>query len=262
MKYPNSKFTGMSMVTVTTINDAISDYYPNTTQTGGVQRLALLKKATNLDKLIDFCIDGYRAWGDAVLMWAGAYKKIGNYPAEIADAKKYVREEVSTYLKGKPFLLESDYDAWHKKICVNLADNNQYFTGYSAHRKTATKYKNGFTIGNAQKFLNMLMKDLYACLSVEPTFWPGYDEDNLGYEDYFKFCHMPLDSYILKFVDDIRYREKKTHARAFACWSNITDYDDYMKEQEEICDYVIKYKCNPTVTVLQTEFVVWPLYKE
>ena len=68
MKYPNSKFTGMSMVTVTTINDAISDYYPNTTQTGGVQRLALLKKATNLDKLIDFCIDGYRAWGDAVLM--------------------------------------------------------------------------------------------------------------------------------------------------------------------------------------------------
>lgn len=242
MKYPNSKFTGMSIVTATTVNDAILDYYPNKTQIGGAQRLALLKKATNLDGLIDFCIDGYRAWGDAILMWAGAYKKIGNYPEEITEAKKYVKDAVSNYLKGNPFLSESDYDAWHRKICVNLSDDKRYFTDYSAYRKTATKYKNGFTIGNAQKFLNMLMKDLYACLSVDSTFLPGY-------KDYFEFCHMPLDSYILKFVDDIRYRERKTYARVFSCWSNITDYTDYMKEQEEIRDYVKKY--NPTVTVLQ-----------
>ncbi len=253
MKYPNPKFSGMSMVTVTTINAAILAYYPNASQTGGAHRLALLKKVTNLDELIDFCIDGYRAWGDAVLMWAGSYKKIGNYTAEIIEAKKYVRKEVSKYLKGNPFLLDSDYDNWHKKICVNLADDKQHFAGYSAYRKTATKYKNGFTIGNAQKFLNMLMKDLYTCLSVNSTFLPGY-------KDYFKFCHMPLDSYILKFVDDIRYRERKTYARVFSCWSNITDYTDYKNEQEEIRNYVKKY--NPTVTVLETEFVVWPLYKE
>ena len=253
MKYPNPKFTGMNTVTSKAIEDAILDYYPNESQAGGAQRLALLKKVTKLDELIDFCIDDYRAWGDAVLMWAGAYKKIGNYPAEIIKAKNYVRKEVYTYLKNKPFSSESDYDNWHKKICVNLADDKQHFAGYSAYRKTATKYKNGFTIGNAQKFLNMLMKDLYACLSKDPTFLPRY-------KDYFKYCHMPLDSYILKFVDDIRYRERKTYARVFSCWSNITDYTDYKKEQEEIRNYVKKY--NPTVTVLQTEFVVWPLYKE
>lgn len=255
MKYPNTKFSGMSMVSKTEISKAISAYYPNASQTGGAQRLALLKNATNLDELIDFCIDGYRAWGDAVLMGAGAYLKIGDYPTEIAEAKKYVKEEVYAYLTGSPFSSEHDYDKWHEKICVNLADNKKYFKGYSAYRKTAKdnfKNRTGFTIGNAQKFLNMLMKDLYACLSVDSKFLPLY-------EDYFKFCHMPLDSYILRFVDDIRYREGiKVSARTYS-WGSIGSYSDYMKEQNDIRRYVKKY--NPSVTVLQTEFVIWPLYK-
>ena len=255
MKYPNPKFSGMSIVTITAIKKAILDYYPNATQSGGAQRLALLKKATNLDELIDFCIDGYRAWGDAVLMGAGAYLKIGDFPAEITKAKEYVKKEVYTYLTGCPFASESDYDKWHEKICENLADNTKHFNGYSAYRKTAQdnfKNRTGFTIGNAQKFLNMLMKDLYACLSIDPKFLPLY-------EDYFKFCHMPLDSYILRFVDDIRHREmtKKT-ARSYT-WGNMNSYDSYMDEQNDIRNYVKKY--NPSVTVLQTEFVIWPLYK-
>ena len=255
MKYPNPKFPNMSIVTSTAIKDAITDYYPNAAQTGGVQRLALLKKATNLDELIDFCIDGYRAWGDAVLMGAGAYLKIGDYPAEITKAKEYVKKEVYTYLTGSPFSSEHDYDKWHKYICINLADSTKHFNNYSTYRSTAKdkfKNKSGFTVGNAQKFLNMLMKDLYACLSIDPAFLPLY-------EDYFKFCHMPLDSYILRFVDDIRYREmiKKT-ARAYT-WGNMNSYDSYMDEQNDIRNYVKKY--NPAGTVLQTEFVIWPLYK-
>ena len=121
MKYPNHEFAGMSMVKSTTISAMILDYYPNASQRGGARRLSLLKKATNLSELIDFCIDGYRAWGDAVLMGAGAYLKIGNYPDEVAEAKKYVKEEVSEYLKRKPFPSASDYDAWHKNICLNLS---------------------------------------------------------------------------------------------------------------------------------------------
>lgn len=255
MKYPNPNFSGMSIVTGKATKDSIYDYYPNTKQTGGAQRLALLKKATNLDELIDFCIDGYRAWGDAVLMGAGAYLKIGDFPAEIAKAKEYVKKEIHAYLTGTPFPSESIYDKWHKDICVNLADSTQHFEQYSKYRKASTdnfKNKSGFTIGNAQKFLNMLMKDLYACLSVDSKFLPLY-------EDYFKFCHMPLDSYILRFVDDIRYREMiKKPARTYT-WGNMNSYDSYMEEQADIRDYVKKY--NPSVTVLQTEFVIWPLYK-
>lgn len=255
MKYPNPKFTGMSIVTNQAIDSAILDYYPNKSQKGGSQRLDLLKKATDLDTLIDFCIDGYRAWGDAVLMGAGAYLKIGNFPSEIDAAKKYVKQEVLQYFHGTAFASQNEYDAWHKEVCENLSNCKQYFVKYSKRRKASNdkfKNKSGFTIGNAQKFLNMLMKDMYTCLYNDSTFLPNY-------EDYFKFCHMPLDSYILRFVDDIRYRENiKNVARTYT-WSNVVSYNSYMEEQTVIRNYIAKH--NSTVTVLQTEFVVWPLYK-
>lgn len=255
MKYPNPRFANMSIVTNTAIKEAILDYYPNAKQTGGAQRLTLLKKVTKLDELIDFCIEEYRAWGDAVLMGAGAYLKIGDFPQEIDEAKKYVKNEVQNYLNGTPVASAQDYDAWHQNICLTLSDSTKFFTSYSLYRKASKdkfKNKNGFTIGNAQKFLNMLMKDLYACLSIDSKFLPLY-------EDYFKFCHMPLDSYILRFVDDIRSREMiKKPARSYT-WSNIKNFADYMDEQKDIRNYIKKH--NQAVTVLQSEFVIWPLYK-
>jgi hypothetical protein len=255
MKYPNPKFAGMSQVTNAAIAAKIKDYYPNPTQKGGAQRLALLNNVTTLSGLIDYCIEGYRAWADAVLMGAGAYLKIGEFPSEIAAAKDYIRQEVSNYLAGAPFATESEYDRWHRNICLTITDNTKFFVDYSAYRKDSKdKFTNkyGFTVGNAQKFLNMLMKDLYACLNQKPNYLPGY-------EDYFQYCHMPLDSYILRFVDDIRWRENiKKPARRYT-WSNLSNYDAYLDEQKDIRNYVKKY--NASATVLQTEFVVWPLYK-
>lgn len=255
MKYPNPEFKGMCQVTVAAIQRSLKAYYPNTNQRGGGERLALLNKITTLPELVDFCIEGYRAWADAVLMGAGAYLKISEYSDEIAKAKEYVKQEVINYLYGNAFSCAGDYDRWHRSICLNLSDDTKFFTNYSAYRKTSKdKFKNkcGFTIGNAQKFLNMLMKDLYACLSQTPNILPAYEE-------YFKYCHMPLDSYILRFVDDIRCRENiKKPVRTYT-WSSLSDYDAYLDEQNDIRNYVDKY--NPAVTVLQTEFVVWPLYK-
>ena len=98
----------------------------------------------------------------------------------------------------------------------------------------------------------MLMKDLYACLSQNSSFLNDY-------EKYFTYCHMPLDSYILRFIDDIRNRENIEKSMRTWRWSNLTSYDDYIDEQKDIRNYVEKY--NPKITVLQTEFLVWPLYK-
>lgn len=255
MTFPNPSFSVMSQVTDEKIREALRDYYPNVDRKGGAQRLALLDQVTNLDELIDFCMEGYRAWADAVLMGAGAYLKIGDFPEEIAKAKEHVKQEVGRYLTGDPFLTESDYDRWHRTICLDLSDSTKFFAGYAAYRKgSQDKFKNksGFTVGNAQKFLNMLMKDLYACLSQTPDLLRGY-------EAYFRYCHMPLDSYILRFVDDIRLREEiRKPARDYS-WSSLSDYDAYLDEQKDIRDYVARYK--PGVTVLQTEFVVWPLYR-
>lgn len=259
MKCPNPKFSGMTQVTSIAIQTEIKNYYPNASRTGGAQRLASLQKATTLAEVIDFCIDGYRAWGDAVLMGAGAYLKINDYSTEISAAKKYVKEKVEGYLSGKPFS-ESEYDSWHKEICLNLSDPRSHFASYSTYRKSSTdkfKNKSGFTIGNSQKFLNMLMKDLYACFRNDPTLWKN---DAYSYEDYFKYCHMPLDSYILWFVDDIRYRSGIVKPTRTYTWSSLNAYDSYMEEQTDIRNYVRKNRLDPSITELQTEFVVWPLY--
>jgi hypothetical protein len=70
---------------------------------------------------------------------------------------------------------------------------------------------------------------------------------------------MPLDSYILRFVDDIRWREAIQKPARKYTWSSLSSYDAYLEEQQDIRDYVKKN--SGKVTVLQTEFVVWPLYK-
>ena len=259
MKHFNPKFAGMTQVTPQAVQKEINSYYPNSSQSGGTKRLASLKKVSTLSELIDFCIEDYRAWGDAVLMGAGAYLKINDYSTEISAAKKYVKEKVESYLSGKPFS-ESEYDTWHKEICLNLSDSRKHFISYSTYRKASTdKFKNkrGFTIGNSQKFLNMLMKDLYACFRNDPTLWKN---DAYSYEDYFKYCHMPLDSYILWFVDDIRYRSGIVKPTRTYTWSNLNAYNSYMDEQRDIRDYVRTNRIDPSITELQTEFVVWPLY--
>lgn len=245
MKYPNPKFQGMSQMTPVEIAQALSNYYAP--QKNGI------KPGINTADLIDFCMNEYRAWGDAVLMSAGSFLGIGKFPNEISAAKDYVKHEVLNYLNGVPFASQVEYDEWHKRICLELSDSNKFFKNYSdARRNSQDNYKNksGFTVGNAQKFLNMLMKDLYACLSQGST-----SMDN--YEDYFTYCHMPLDSHILQFVDDIRYREKKGKRVRKYTWSQLSSYDSYMDEQYDIRNYVAT---RPGVTVLQTEFVVWPLY--
>lgn len=255
MKLPNNQFKGMEQVTKDNIQSSISAYLPSKTQVGGAKRLMLLNQVTDLSGLIDFCIEGYGAWKDAILMGAGSYLKIGEYADEIAAAKKYVKQEIYRYLTGAPFLSESDYDAWHRSICENLSDDAKHFQKYSAYRKTSSdnfKNKTGFTVGNAQKFLNMLMKDIYASLHYHSGLLANHEE-------YFTYCHMPLDSYILRFVDDIRVRENIVKPARTYGWSSLNSYDAYMDEQNDIRAYVKKGASG--ATALQTEFVVWPLYK-
>ncbi len=250
MKTTNSKFVGINQITATEIKSNISNYFPTKDKL-----LTTFRQTTSLEDLIVFCINDYGAWKDAVLMGAGSYLKIGNYPDEIAEAKEYVKEEVYNYLTGTPFTNADDFDAWHKNICCALSNNSKHFQNYSEYRKSSKdnfKNKSGFTFGNAQKFLNMLMKDLYACLNQNSSFLNDY-------EKYFTYCHMPLDSYILRFVDDIRNRENIEKSKRSWSWSNLTSYNDYIEEQKDIRNYVKKH--NKDLTILQTEFIVWPLYK-
>ena len=78
-------------------------------------------------------------------------------------------------------------DKWHKECCDKILDCfNEY-------------YDNGVAYGKAQKIVNMTMKGIYCLDGAE------------NYEDWFKHCHMALDSIILEWFkrDVVSFYNKK-----------------------------------------------------
>ena len=133
--------------------------------------------------------------------------------------------------------------------------------------KTDIKRKNdqgtpAFTIGNAQKWVNMTIKNLYILLSVKKMIGEDGGDSvlktliNSDEND----CHVPIDNYLLQYAfhpktgDDKAKRignesnndqiwilkETETQYKVrlndneYVAWSNISTYDDYEKIQEAL----------------------------
>lgn len=78
-----------------------------------------------------------------------------------------LEEEIKSLLSGKN-CNQKDYDIWHYNLCIKLIDyyKNEGFV---------------FTIGQAQKWINMMMKYLYIQGSVTLS-------------EIFPYLHIPLDN--------------------------------------------------------------------
>ncbi len=132
---------------------------------------------------------------------------------------------------------QEDFDALHEKLC-------QFCT------EQFKKYDYSITYGQAQKIINMAFKYLYCCNDAEK-----YEET------VFSHCHMPLDSFILKWCSDCKLCEKCSED----AWSKL-EKDKYAKIQQGIRAYLNQgntYKVGGNEvelpkTVLDAEFIIWP----
>lgn len=132
---------------------------------------------------------------------------------------------------------QEDFDALHEKLC-------QFCT------EQFKKYDYSITYGQAQKIINMAFKHLYCCNDAEK-----YEET------VFSHCHMPLDSFILKWCSDCKLCEKCSED----AWSKL-EKDKYVKIQQGIRAYLNQgntYKVGGNEvelpkTVLDAEFIIWP----
>lgn len=139
---------------------------------------------------------------------------------------------------------KTEFDEWHHKTCLYI------------HDVLSEKYE-VVHYGKAQKVLNMSLKNLYCT---------KYGE----HEEYFRHCHMPLDSYTLEWAFRNVYpatspRPTKGNTPS---WSNFNYKKAELDETGKytypyICDlinsYFIEYRStyNSTLTTLQAEFVIW-----
>ncbi len=145
------------------------------------------------------------------------------------DAEDVIRYSILS-LGGQPTNTQLEFDEWHRRTCVRLkkiyAD-----AGYS-----------GFTIGQAQKWINMTMKYIYVM----------GDKYISGYDPLYKFCHTPLDERILtklrsdeNFTDILCLRDLR--------WSKLDDYKCYLNIQNRVRD---SFKDE---TPLDVDFRLWPI---
>ena len=130
-----------------------------------------------------------------------------------------------------------NFTEWHENICNRLVNGDDGFNKFydklsencdNKFFEFDNKPTQYFTIGNAQKLINMTLKNLYIITTVSSL----YNRNEKAQEWYNKFSwiynkkegfDIPIDSYLLK-----NYTDKD------CAWSKISEYNRYLELQKEI----------------------------
>ena len=134
------------------------------------------------------------------------------HDAIIKNARETLYDAITTILSAE-INTQTDFDSLHKAACHNLILS---FKGQP------------FTIGQAQKWINMTFKNLHLL-------------DYPGVEKVYEYCHVPIDNYILNITN---YTMEKA-------WSKLNNYCEYIEYQNWFRN---KY---PNDIPLDKEFYLW-----
>ena len=140
------------------------------------------------------------------------------------------RENAANYLQTQIYELVNDstiderkFDLWIKEACYKI---RQFY-----HDENIKDY----TLGNAQKLVNMTIKFLFSAKSIDYNL------------QLFKVCHLPIDRVIMKKAKKHLNINKLKNA-----WSKTDDWDDIIDYQNQIREkvsleeekYPLFWECN------------------
>lgn len=166
---------------------------------------------------------------------------IGEYSVDKKAAEDKLFNAFTAYMHRKT-MTEVEFDKWHKELCGELI---KLFSNYKRKNNTI-----GFTVGTAQKWINMTFKYLYTF-----TLDNSFGKKNI--EEYFKHCHMALDSISLSYYkEQVNDKYKKSNK-----WSLLNDYSDYIDIQNKSRKMVKERYNNPSLTLFLKEFDIWGQYR-
>ncbi len=130
----------------------------------------------------------------------------------IENARKTLRASIISILSAN-ISTQLEFDKLHKTACYNLISSFG---------------KQTFTIGQAQKWINMTFKYLHLL-------------DNSEVQKVYEYCHIPIDNYMLNI----------TNYTMSTVWSKLNDYNEYLKYQNWF------RKSYPNDIPLDKEFYLW-----
>jgi hypothetical protein len=178
------------------------------------KRLIALGSTATLNNAVDASIDCGYADTQRVLIGIG----IGNYGGKTAGCP-ILHSKLVDYFNAQP-KNKAEFDKWHECCCKKLLDT------YAGYLRTGRNI--GFTIGTAQKWVNMTFKYIYTHYRVNNN-----DFGITDFEKYFTYCHMALDRYTLQWC-----AENKKLPPNITPWSLINDYGLYRCLQNQARDKV------------------------
>lgn len=117
------------------------------------------------------------------------------------ENESFVSEFIEYFKSKDKFMDKKNFDDWHNKMCEKFLSVFENFYDHLAY-------------GKAQKIVNMTFKNVY-CLEGEKNS-----------DDYYKHCHMPLDSFTLEWV-------KRT--QAWLCSKSAESSGCKRKKAETLC---------------------------
>jgi hypothetical protein len=140
----------------------------------------------------------------------------GNIPGQV---REFIRSAQSAQNQGT-------FDSWHRAACSDLIVAFRAI-GYDR-----------FTVGHAQKWLNMTLKYIFVLGERVP-----------GYDQLHRFCHVPLDQFVIAAAGPLGF----SALPGTGAWSMLNDYDVYMDRQRWFRE---RFGTAPIVT----EFRLWAAY--
>lgn len=163
------------------------------------------------------------------------------------ESKNNLISEICSAILFSEEVIESEksFDKWHEEKCKEITEkmNGNYETVNNSDEKVLKK---SFTIGQAQKWVNMTLKYLWLLNTLPEGVEPEY-------------LHVPIDSYII----EIAY--SKTDAFKYALeledkpeksWSKLPKYEKYFKIQKEIREAIKTNTTNETIPI-KWESLAW-----
>ena len=152
------------------------------------------------------------------------FKGIGDFKNERENVFRQLAERFVEYFNSDAYL---HFDIWHEEQCRFLHDE---------FNKLSPSLGKAMTAGKAQKLINITFKHLYLFRNAP--------------EEYFRDCHVTLDSYILDWAkkNDIYSRNTK--------WSNIGS-DEYMSIQRAFKEKLGSIDRFKGMTPFLAEFYIW-----
>ena len=131
--------------------------------------------------------------------------------------RKKVKDDFKTEIDNLTSKIQGDFDKWHEQLCKKIIDEYK-------------KSKIQLSYGQAQKWVNMIIKYLYI-LEVE-----GYTFDSI-----FEDLHIPIDNYVFDAVE-----KELGIKRPADAWSKL-DKKEYLKYQEDIREELRKKNSSPLI---------------